>query len=148
MQSKINIPANFSERLSLAIARDGRTKAQIAESAGVKPPALSRWLAGSVPDHENAKDLATALNVSVHWLLNGDDNIHSFQEEPGAYRATRRGNGSVPPQPSSAPDLLHACTVVLGGLAHANTQEAFGYGVQGFEEIWERYKAAKSAELR
>lgn len=144
MQTKINIPANFSERLSLAIARDGRTKAQIAEAVGVKPPALSRWLAGSIPDHENAKDLAAALNVSVHWLVNGEDNFHT-SEEPGQYRvSTRKGA----PSASSAPDLLHACTVVLGGLAHANNLDAFGYGVQGFEEIWERYKAAKMSELR
>lgn len=144
MQTKINIPANFSERLSLAISRDGRTKAQIAESVGVKPPALSRWLAGSIPDHENAKDLAAALNVSVHWLLNGEDNFRTT-EEPATYHVSRAKAG---PSASSAPDLLHACSVVLGGLAHANTSEAFGYGVQGFEEIWERYKAAKMAELR
>lgn len=144
MQTKINIPANFSERLSLAISRDGRTKAQIAEAVGVKPPALSRWLAGSLPDHENAKDLASALNVSVHWLINGEDNFHT-SEEPGVYRVSQRKAGTVA---SSAPDLLHACTVVLGGLAHANNLDAFGYAVQGFEEIWERYKAAKLAELR
>ena len=147
MQSKINIPANFSERLSLAISRDGRTKAQIAEAVGVKPPALSRWLAGSVPDHENAKDLAAALSVSVHWLLNGEDSFHTT-EEPGVYRTNQRPSGKAGPVASSAPDLLHACTVVLGGLAHANNLDAFGYGVQGFEEIWERYKAAKLAELR
>lgn len=144
MQTKINIPANFSERLSLAISRDGRTKAQIAESVGVKPPALSRWLAGSIPDHENAKDLAAALNVSVHWLLNGEESFRT-SEEPSIYHSNRAKAG---PAASSAPDLLHACSVVLGGLAHANTSEAFGYGVQGFEEIWERYKAAKMAELR
>jgi transcriptional regulator with XRE-family HTH domain len=147
MQAKMNIPANFSERLSLAISRDGRTKAQIAESVGVKPPALSRWLAGSIPDHENAKDLAAALNVSVHWLLNGEENFH-LNEEPGVYRATSRPGVKPGPVASSAPDLLHACTVVLGGLAHANNLDAFGYAVQGFEEIWERYKAAKLAELR
>lgn len=145
MQSKINIPANFSERLSLAIARDGRTKAQIAEAAGVKPPALSRWLAGSIPDYENAKDLAGALNVSVHWLLNGEENISRANEDAREYKAGRPGGG---PHASSAPDLLHACSVVLGSLSHANTLDAFGYGVQGFEEIWERYKAAKHAELR
>lgn len=143
MQSKINIPANFSERLSLAIARDGRTKAQIAEATGVKPPALSRWLAGSVPDYENAKDLAATLNVSVHWLLNGSDHVGT--EDPREYKAGRAPSG---PHASSAPDLLHACSVVLGTLSHANTLDAFGYGVQGFEEIWERYKAAKQAELR
>lgn len=145
MQPKINIPANFSERLSLAVSRDGRTKSQIAEAVGVKPPALSRWLAGSVPDYENAKDLAAALNVSVHWLLNGDEHISHTTEDPRGYKAGRASTG---PQASSAPDLLHACSVVLGGLSHANTLDAFGYGVQGFEEIWERYKAAKLAELR
>jgi len=147
MQTKINIPANFSERLSLAISRDGRTKAQIAESVGVKPPALSRWLAGSIPDHENAKDLAAALNVSVHWLLNGEDNFHT-QEEARPYLGAQRAGAKAGPVASSAPDLLHACAVVLGGLAHVNNLDAFGYTVQGFEEIWERYKAAKLAELR
>jgi len=143
MQSKINIPANFSERLSMAISRDGRTKAQIAEAVGVKPPALSRWLAGSVPDRENANDLASALNVSVHWLLNGEDlNGHHVREDASRYQVPRRGAAS-----GSSSDLLHACTVVLGGLAHVQSSEAFGYSVQGFEEIWERFKAAKQAEL-
>ncbi len=146
MQSKFNIPANFSERLSLAISRDGRTKSQIAEAAGVKPPALSRWLAGSLPDHENARDLAATLNVSVNWLLNGEDNRNGSasaawgREEPPNYRGRNATQGS-------APDLLHACTVMLGSLAHASTVEAFGYGVQGFEEIWERFKTAKQQEL-
>jgi transcriptional regulator with XRE-family HTH domain len=145
MQSKINVPANFSERLSLAISRDGRTKAQIAEAVGVKPPALSRWLAGSVPDHENARDLAAALNVSVHWLLNGEESL--MRDEDTSYRFSSRGK-NMPVNSSSAPDLLHACSVVLGTMAHANTLDGFGYGVQGFEEIWERYKAAKMAELK
>jgi len=144
MQSKINIPANFSERLSLAISRDGRTKAQIAEAVGVKPPALSRWLAGSMPDHENARELAAALNVNAHWLINGDDKNGGTREEQSRYQFTRRG---PPPTTGSASDLLHACTVMLGGLAHANTKEGFTYGVQGFEEIWERYKAAKESEI-
>lgn len=141
MQTKFNIPANFSERLSLAISRDGRTKTQIAEAAGVKPPALSRWLAGSLPDHENARDLAATLNVSVNWLLNGEDNRngHQVREESPVYRVKQAQGGSG--------DLLHSCTVMLGSLAHVNTSEAFGYGVQGFEEIWERYKTAKQHEL-
>ncbi len=145
MQTKITVPANFSERLSLAISRDGRTKSQIAEAVGVKPPALSRWLAGSLPDHENARDLAAALNVSVQWLLNGDDNRGSSMREEGRYRGTPRGRQTG--TGSSASDLLHACSVMLGSLAHTDTSEAFGYGVQGFEEIWERYKTAKQHEL-
>ncbi len=145
MQSKINIPANFSERLSLSISRDGRTKAQIAEAVGVKPPALSRWLAGSLPDHENARELAAALNVDVHWLINGDGKNGSMREDPARYQFTRRA--PPPPTTGSASDLLHACSVMLGGLAHTNTKEGHAYGVQGFEEIWERYKAAKEAEM-
>lgn len=144
MQTKFNVPANFSERLSLAISRDGRTKSQIAEACGVKPPALSRWLAGSLPDRENAADLAATLNVSVNWLMHGEDNRNGqhggqvMREEAPNYRARQGG---------SASDLLHACTVMLGSLAHVSTSEAFGYGVQGFEEIWERFKTAKQHEL-
>ncbi|MES2597205.1 MAG: helix-turn-helix transcriptional regulator [Verrucomicrobiota bacterium] len=148
MQSRINTPANFSERLSLVISRDGRTKAQIAEAAGVKPPALSRWLNGSVPDYENARDLANALNVPVNWLINGDEHSGTV-EEAAAYKVSARTRhaASGNPSSSSAPDLLHACSLLLGGLVHANSQEAYTYGVQGFEELWERYKSAKQAEL-
>jgi len=64
---------NFPERLAQLILRDGRNKQAIARAAGVHPSALSRWLAGSTPDYDNLERLAGALNVSVNFLLFGDD---------------------------------------------------------------------------
>lgn len=61
----------FSERLEQAIQASGRAKSDIADSVGVKPPALSRWLRGSQPEHRHLAAIAKELNVDVNWLISG-----------------------------------------------------------------------------
>jgi phage repressor protein C with HTH and peptisase S24 domain len=70
-QEEFNTSALFAERLAQAIRDSGRSKADIAESVGVKPPALSRWLRGSQPEQRYLVKLGEELNVSVNWLLSG-----------------------------------------------------------------------------
>jgi transcriptional regulator with XRE-family HTH domain len=87
LQQQIYSDSNFSSRLADVIFKDGRTKKRIAEVAGVHPSALSRWLAGSVPDRENLGRLARSLQVDVNFLL-GDDSLRqecAVREEPAAY---------------------------------------------------------------
>lgn len=63
---------NFSTRLARAIEQAGLPKKDVASAVGVHPPALSRWLNGSVPESRYLIALANTLNVRVNWLLNGD----------------------------------------------------------------------------
>ena len=39
----------------------------------VQPPAISRWLRGTKPSFKHGVSIAKALNVNVHWLINGDE---------------------------------------------------------------------------
>jgi len=77
---------NFSERLAFAIREDGRTKAAIARAIGAQAPAISRWLAGSIPDLRRATDIARELNVSVQWLLTGSGEMRQAEGLTGMVR--------------------------------------------------------------
>jgi transcriptional regulator with XRE-family HTH domain len=63
----------FGERLALVVARErGRGKKQaFARKIGVKPPQLSRYLKGQIPDPPVLVAIAKAGRVSLDWLLMG-----------------------------------------------------------------------------
>jgi transcriptional regulator with XRE-family HTH domain len=63
----------FGERLALVVARErGRGKKQaFARKIGVKPPQLSRYLKGQIPDPPVLVTIAQAGQVSLDWLLMG-----------------------------------------------------------------------------
>jgi SOS-response transcriptional repressor LexA len=63
---------NFSSHLAHAIEKSGRAKGEIAKAIGVQPPALSRWLSGTVPEAKHLAALARELNVNVNWLISED----------------------------------------------------------------------------
>jgi len=86
MQMENNTSATFLSRLRQAVQNDPRTKKAIADAAGVKGPALSRWLAGSTPDFPNMEKLARALNTSVSFLLFGDNAAVTSSTTPQALR--------------------------------------------------------------
>lgn len=62
---------NFPKRLASAIEKSGLAKKDVAMGTGVLPPALSRWLKGSIPEARHLNALSKVLNVPVNWLLNG-----------------------------------------------------------------------------
>jgi transcriptional regulator with XRE-family HTH domain len=65
----------FSQRLRTAIAKAGIKKAALAESAGLTPQSLSRYLrSGRTPHHAIVMALAQKLSVSTEYLL-GDSPI-------------------------------------------------------------------------
>lgn len=60
----------FSQRLSAAIVKAGIKKAALAESAGLTPQSLSRYLrSGRTPHHAVVMALAQKLGVSTEYLL-------------------------------------------------------------------------------
>lgn len=64
----------ISERISLAISRSGKRSKDIAEALGVSEVTMSKYVNGvSTPKNDYLITLAQALNVSVSWLLTGED---------------------------------------------------------------------------
>ncbi len=63
---------NFQQRLSKAIHASGMAKREVAEAVGVQPPALSRWLSGTIPEARHLSSLAQTLNIPVNWLISGE----------------------------------------------------------------------------
>ena len=146
MQANFPPKAKFSSRLSQAIEKDGRSKTAIAVAVGVKPPALSRWLSGVIPDHVNLSKLAQTLGVDVQWFL-ADEEIEpttTLRESVTPYKFTAR----APFQPASTATEFHnGCLAMLGAMSHAQTPEHFDYAVMAFEDVWSKFKAAKYSEL-
>lgn len=63
----------FGEKLRRAIETDGRSRALIARSAGLKPSILNNYLnRGSAPMADAAFRLARALDLPIDWLLDDD----------------------------------------------------------------------------
>lgn len=74
----------FTLRLREALANDGRTNKEIAESAGISLTALQSYIAKDTnkkkkPSVEYAVKLADALKVSVDWLTGRTDNPKAGQ---------------------------------------------------------------------
>src|SRR4029453_9901806 len=65
----------FSERLAPLIQQEGgRAKKQaFARKIGVKPQQLSRYLKGQLPDAPTLLAIAEVGQVSVDWLLTGQE---------------------------------------------------------------------------
>jgi len=146
MQANFLPKAKFSSRLSQAIEKDGRSKTAIAIAVGVKPPALSRWLSGVIPDHANLTKLAQTLGVDVQWFLADGESepTSTFREEATPYKFTQRG---PVPQPTQSAELHSGCQMMLNAIKHASTQQAFDFAVHSFEEAWAQFKEAKYDEL-
>lgn len=63
---------NFGVRLIEAIANKKITQGELARRLGTSPSLVSRWRNEEVlPGSNNYKKLATILNVSVEWLMTG-----------------------------------------------------------------------------
>ena len=63
----------IGERIASARTRAGLTQAQLAELVGVSQTSLSRWESGEMSlNAKRLEKLATALEVSIDWLVRGD----------------------------------------------------------------------------
>lgn len=60
---------NFSARLSIAIARSGNPKGDLAAHCGVALSTVSRWLSGTQPKPATLVKIAEFLSVDPLWLL-------------------------------------------------------------------------------
>lgn len=81
----------ISARISEAVARSGRKAKDIAASLGVSEVTMSKYVNGvSTPKNDYLIALACELNVSVSWLLGGDDEIMPPNGEPSYAEWKRR----------------------------------------------------------
>ena len=73
----------ISSRIALAVERSGRKAKDIAAALGVSEVTMSKYVNGvSTPKNDYLLDLAQELNVSVSWLLSGDDEVYAAAGSP------------------------------------------------------------------
>lgn len=67
---------SFIERLYRLTRQNGITMGKVAEAAGISQNGISNWKKrGSMPPADTAIALAKTLNVSVEYLINGEDSL-------------------------------------------------------------------------
>lgn len=77
--------AGFSHRLSVAIAKSGKKKGDVARSVGLVPRSLSRYLTQDrVPHQAVLRALAQTLDVSIDYLLGDSQNPGHLADTPVA----------------------------------------------------------------
>ncbi len=73
----------ISTRISEAIEKSGRRSKDIAAALGVSVVTMSKYVNGvSTPKNDYLINLAHELNVSVSWLLGGEDEKQSVDGQP------------------------------------------------------------------
>ena len=64
----------FAERLERLIKEKGLTQVAVADSVGIRRPTISDWKKnGSYPTADVAVKIARLLDVSVEYLVTGED---------------------------------------------------------------------------
>jgi len=64
---------SFSERLIYAIEQSGLTKKEIDEKVHLNKNTLTQYKKGRIPDTDKLLGLSQLLNVSMNWLLTGEE---------------------------------------------------------------------------
>lgn len=72
----------LAERLTVAIAREGITKAELARRVGISAPSVNGWFGGKAKflRGENLLAAAKALNVDQGWLATGKGSMEATPE--------------------------------------------------------------------
>ena len=72
---------NFSSQLKLALKQTGMTQVALSKASGVRQSAISAYCQGNgLPSAEALYALAKALNVSMEWLLVGEEGENQNSE--------------------------------------------------------------------
>lgn len=81
--------STFAERLQLALAESGKTRAELAAALEISPQAVGQQLAGATKSMtaENAARAARLLQVDLHWLCTGEGTM--LAQPPGQSFANR-----------------------------------------------------------
>ena len=65
---------NFSERLEDLLKKEGKTKVEVANFAGITTQTFYDWKKkGAVPNADTAVKIAKYLDTSVEYLITGED---------------------------------------------------------------------------
>lgn len=78
-----NIRELFGLRISRLIAEHDLTQAIFAKSVGVSQGAVSGWCSGAIPRADQLQSIAAFFQVSMEWLLSGQDAEPSGKGGPG-----------------------------------------------------------------
>jgi transcriptional regulator with XRE-family HTH domain len=62
----------FGKRLAQAYLAKYKNRADFARAIGKQYHQVSGWEGGKIPDRDNLKLIATHLDVTIDWLLDGD----------------------------------------------------------------------------
>lgn len=74
MSPRIGVAMEFQDRVRTLRMANGYTQADLAEALGITQRAVGAWETGrSKPKIDRLIDLAEALHVSPHWLLDGTE---------------------------------------------------------------------------
>lgn len=69
---------SFSERLENLLKENKITQTKLAEDLHIRRTTISEWKKnGAIPDGDICLKIANYLNVSVEWLITGEDNTLS-----------------------------------------------------------------------
>ena len=91
MASKNLKKKEISTRISLAVERSGRKAKDIAAALGITEVTMSKYVNGvSTPKNDYLITLARELNVSLSWLLSGDEDTQTMPGEPSYSEWKRR----------------------------------------------------------
>ena len=94
----------LADRLTVAIAHAGITKAELARRVGVSPPSINGWFTGKAKflRGENLLAAARALGVDQDWLASGKGNMHraTLRETPAQQYLPQEG---FSPQETACP---------------------------------------------
>lgn len=113
--------ANSSKTAIGARLRDRRlqlnyTQKFVADTLGVKTPSVSGWERGSAsPDKANALKLSKLLNVSIEWILTGDDAPDDAPSSSGS--GTRAKVGAARPEKGMSRTEMQDFDLTIGDLA-------------------------------
>lgn len=79
---------DFQERLYTLRRRAGLSQEGLANQLGVTRQAVQKWEAGTArPDLENLVALARQFDVSLDYLVTGEESVPRPQAEPGCQRS-------------------------------------------------------------
>lgn len=70
----------FKDRLKISMQRRGMKASDLSRKTGINQPMLHYYLTGQfIPKHDRLAKIAEALDVSVDWLIGGEENVQRIK---------------------------------------------------------------------
>lgn len=85
-------PKKFGERLKIAIKSAGTTQKDLAEKIEITKTAINNYASGRIPDAKILYKISESLNVSMEWLLTGENSNSDSTEIAYVPASQLKGN--------------------------------------------------------